>query len=376
MAMPANAETRVYISCADDGDIVALELNGQTGGLKMLGKTKAGKVVMPIAVSPDRRYLYAGIRSVPYGYASYTIDPDKGLLTHLSTVPAPDNMTYIATDRTGRFLHGATYAAHRISVNPIGKTGSVQAEATQIMETGCHAHAIRTDSSNRFVFVPLLGADLILQMTFDEKRGILSPNHPAEIKTGANAGPRHIVFSPGNRFVYVVTELTGMVYAYALDGKTGLLKEIQSISALPAHSNLLPGKVGAPIGGPQPHPTPEPVSDDEPRIQAADIHITPDGRFLYASERTSSTLAAFAVDGTTGLLHYLDQYDTETEPRGFAIDPGGRFLLAAGQKSGHCQVYRIDPETGGLKRLNRVPVGGNPTWIEVVDLPQSGRAAG
>ncbi len=91
--MPAAAETRVYISCADDGDIVALALNGRTGALKIMGKTKAGKVVMPMAASPDRRYLYAAIRSVPYGYASYAIDPDKGLLTHLSTVPAPDSRT-------------------------------------------------------------------------------------------------------------------------------------------------------------------------------------------------------------------------------------------------------------------------------------------
>ena len=367
--MSTTAKTRVYISCADDGEIATLEMDGQTGELTLMGKTKAGKVVMPMAASPDRRRLYAAIRSVPYGYASYAIDPDTGLLTHLSTVAAPDNMAYIATDRTGRFLFGASYAAHRISVNPISKTGSVQAEATQVMETGRHAHAIRPDSSNRFVFVPLLGADSILQMTFDEKKGILSPSQPAEIKTGADAGPRHIVFSPGNRFVYVVTELTGMVYAYALDGKTGLLKEIQSISALPVHSSLMPGKVGAPMGGPQSQPAPEPAADDKPKIQAADIHITPDGRFLYASERTSSTLAAFAVDGTTGLLRYLGQYDTEAEPRGFAIDPRGQFLLAAGQKSGHCQVYRIAPETGGLKRLNRVPVGKNPTWIEVVDLP-------
>jgi 6-phosphogluconolactonase len=368
-ALPAAAKTFVYISCADDGDIAILEMNLETGDLKMLGKTKAGKVVMPMAVSPDRRYLYAAIRSVPYLYASYAIDSTKGELTHLSTVPSPDNMVYISTDKTGRFLLGASYAGHKISVNPIGDKGFVQAETNQIMSTGRHAHAIVPDPSNRFVFVPNLGADQIMQLKFDEKMGVLASNKPAAVKTKADTGPRHIVFSPNNRFVYVSNELTGMVNGYTFDSNTGLLKEILSISAVPRNSNLMPGKIAPPLGGPQSQPAAAMPTDDKPKIQVADIHITPDGKFLYASERTSSTLAAFAVDTATGMLKYINNYDTEKQPRGFNIDPRGNFLLAAGQLSDHVSIYKINRETGVLQPLSRISVGKNPNWIEIVDFP-------
>lgn len=353
---PACAKTFVYISCADDGEIKTMEMNLTTGELSMVGKTKAGKVVMPMAVSPDRRYLYAAIRSIPYKYSTFAIDSNNGELTSLSTVPSPDNMVYISTDRTGTFLLGASYAGHKISVNPISNKGFVQGEPTQVLGTGRHAHSIITDSSNRFAFVPLLGADEILQFVYDEKRGFLSPNKPASVKTKANFGPRHIVFSPNNQFVYVVNELTGMINGYSFDSRNGLLKEIVSISAVPPDSKLLPGKVAAPLGGPQSKSSPAPV-DVTREIQAADIHITPDGKFLYVSERTSSTIAAFAVDNITGQLRHIQSYETEKQPRGFNIDPRGNFLLAVGQKSASCMVYKINRETGELQPLKQYHVG-------------------
>jgi len=368
-ALPAAAKTFVYISCADDGEIAALEMNLESGDLKMLGKVKAGDVVMPMAVSPDRRYLFAAIRSVPYQYASYSIDSGSGALTHLSTVPSPDNMVYISTEKTGRFLLGASYAAHKISVNPIGSSGFVQAEAVQVTPTGRHAHAILPDSSNRFVFVPLLGVDQIMQLKFDERTGMLTANDPPAVSTKTDAGPRHITLSPNGRFVYVMNELNGMVNGYAFDSHTGLLKEIQSVSAVPRNLDLEPGKAAPTLGGPQSQPAAAAPKPTKPKIFCADIHITPDGKFLYASERTSSTLAAFAVDSGTGQLRYINNFETEKQPRGFRIDPRGNFLLAAGQLSDHCQVHKINRQTGELQSLNRVLVGKNPNWIEIVDFP-------
>lgn len=367
--LPAAAKTFVYISCADDGQIAILEMNLESGDLKLLGKVKAGNVVMPMAVSPDRRYLFAAIRSVPYQYASYSIDSRTGELTHLSTVPSPDNMVYISTEKTGRFLLGASYAAHKISVNPIGGMGFVQAEAVQVRNTGRHAHAILPDPSNRFVFVPLLGVDQIMQLKFDDRIGVLTPNDPAAVSTKADAGPRHIAFSPNSKFVYVINELNGMVNAYAFDSGTGLLKEIQSVSAVPRNLDLEPGKAAPPLGGPQAQPASPPPKSGKPKIFCADIHMTPDGKFLYASERTSSTLAAFAADSATGQLRYINNFETEKQPRGFRIDPRGNFLLAAGQLSDHCQVHRINRQTGELQSLKRVLVGKNPNWIEIVDFP-------
>ncbi len=364
--LPATAKTFVYVSNADDAEIAILEMNRGTGDLELIGKTKAGKTVMPMAVSPDRRFLYASIRSVPYSVASYTIDSSTGDLSHLSTAPLPDNMAYISTDRTGRFLFSASYAGHKIGVNPIGKSGFVQSDATQVMMTGRNAHAILPDPSNRFVYVPNLGSDQVMQLVFNEKTGTLTPNKPGAVHTKVGAGPRHLDFSPNNRFVYVLNELHGTVNVYAVDNETGLLTEIQSISAVPRDANLAPGIVRGAIGGPQ--STPAAPSDDKAKIWAADIHITPDGRFLYATERTTHTLAAFFVDSLAGKLRYIDNFETEKQPRGFNIDPRGDFLIAAGQKSDQLSLYRINRETGELQRLKRYPVGKNPNWIEIVDF--------
>jgi 6-phosphogluconolactonase len=367
-SIPVEATTFVYISCADDAEIAAMEMNLETGDLKMIGKIKAGKVVMPMAVSPDRRYLYAAIRSVPRLYSSYAIDSTRGELTHLSTIPSPDNMVYIATDKTGRFLLGASYTGDKISVNPIGERGFVQAEPTQVINTGSHPHSILPDPSNRFVYVPVLGADQIMQLKFDEKRGILTPNSPALVNTIAGAGPKTIAFSPNNRVVYVQDQLDGMLRVYAFDNQTGLLSEIQSISSVPRNANLPPGKVAAGIGATS-LPPGVVTNADKPSIHASDIHITPDGKFLYTSEETTSTLAAFAVDSVTGKLRYINSYETETQPRGFNIDPRGNFLLAAGQKSDYCSVHKINRETGELQPLKRFFVGKNPNWVEIVNFP-------
>jgi 6-phosphogluconolactonase len=101
---------------------------------------------------------------------------------------------------------------------------------------------------------------------------------------------------------------------------------------------------------------------------AADIHLTPDGKFLYASERTTSALAAFRVDPKTGLLTPIDSYPTEKQPRAFNIDPTGRYLLSVGQLSNSMTSYAIDKATGKLLKLKEYPVGKNPNWVEIVSF--------
>jgi 6-phosphogluconolactonase len=101
---------------------------------------------------------------------------------------------------------------------------------------------------------------------------------------------------------------------------------------------------------------------------AADIHLTPDGKFLYVSERTTSTLAAFSVDPKTGMLTSIDSYPTEKQPRSFNIDPSGRYLLSVGQLSNSMTSYAIDKATGKLTKLREYPVGKNPNWVEIVSF--------
>src|SRR5262249_37787511 len=102
---------------------------------------------------------------------------------------------------------------------------------------------------------------------------------------------------------------------------------------------------------------------------AADLHFTPDGRFLYGSERTSNTLVGFAVDAASGRLTPIGSTPTETAPRGFRIDPSGRYLLAVGQTSNRMSVYAIDGGSGRLAKLADYPMGSNPNWVEIIQLP-------
>jgi 6-phosphogluconolactonase len=180
----------------------------------------------------------------------------------------------------------------------------------------------------------------------------------------AGIGPRHFVISSDNRFLYALSELTASVTTFSLDPKTGLLSEVGAAPGLPSDSKLQPGAprgaVAAP-GGPPPRNT-----DND--IWAADIHLTPNGKLLYTTERTSSTLVAFSVDGATGKLGYLSSTPTEKQPRGFAIDPTGRFLLCTGEKSETLSVFAIDQASGALSRLGQYPVGKGANWVEIVSF--------
>ncbi|MGH8033065.1 MAG: lactonase family protein, partial [Luteimonas sp.] len=333
----ADTATFVYVSNADSREIRVLKMDPQSGALTAVESVGVSGTVMPLAVSPDRRFLYAGLRSKPFSVASFAIDPLTGKLTHLATRPLADSMPYITTDRSGRYLLCASYHGDKITVSPIDERGVVK-RTLQVVWTEPHAHAILPDPSNRFVLATSLGGDVVMQFRFDASTGKLSSNEPPSVRVSDGAGPRHFRFHPNGRFVYLLNQLDASVYVFGFDAATGTLAAQQITSALP------PGFAGEP--------------------SAADIHLTPDGRFLYASERASNTLAAFRVDAADGTLTPIGHFATEDGPRGFAIDPAGRFLYVAGQSSNRMTRCSIDRLTGQLTELEHYPMGANPNWIE------------
>src|SRR6266581_9596965 len=152
----AFAATFVYVSNAEDGEIGAYAMQAD-GALAPLARVQAAKVVMPMAVSPNRRLLYAASRSKPYTVHVYAIDSGSGALKPVSTAPLAESFPYISLDRTGRFLFGASYGGHLVSVNAVGSDGRVLAEPLQVITVGRNAHSILVDATNRFVYVPNLG---------------------------------------------------------------------------------------------------------------------------------------------------------------------------------------------------------------------------
>jgi len=346
------AATFVYVSNAEDGDIGVYTLKPD-GTLVPGERFAAGKPVMPMTVSADKRFLIAGVRSKPFSAYTYTIDRASGALKLVGSGPLAESLPYVYLERSGRFLLGASYGANLVSVNPVGADGRV-GEPLQVIPTARNAHAIRTDNTNRFAFVPHLGTDQIFQFVFDAKTGRLSANTPPLVQLKAGTGPRHLVLSADNRFVYVLNELVSTVTTLTLDAKTGLLTETGSVSTLPADSKLQPGA-----------PRPSPGRNVENDIWASDLHLTPDGRFLYTAERTGSTINALRVEGEK--LTYLGSTPTEKQPRGFAIDPTGRYLVVSGEQSPTISSYAIDGATGGLRLIGKYPAGKGANWVEIVD---------
>ena len=362
------AATFVYVSDADDATIDGYVMDSKTGALTSVGKADAGKTVMPMAVSPNKKFLYAVVRSQPMRVFSYAIDGKTGALTQKATAPLPDSMAYVSTDRSGRFLLTASYGGDKVAVSPIGPDGLVTAEAIQVLPTGRNAHSILADRTNRFVYSANLGASQVLQFAFDAKSGKLTPLDPPAVKPEPGHGPRHLAFSPDNKFLYVLNELSGHVTQYAIDNAKGTLTMIDSVPSVPPELGMNWGQPQAPAGA---APAPSAAAsnpDEKPAIWAADLRLTPNGKFLYTTERNTNKIALFTVAPRTGKLSYVTNFATERQPRGINIDPSGRFLVASGEKSDRLSVYRIDQASGKLSEPARYPVGKGANWVEIVEV--------
>jgi 6-phosphogluconolactonase len=334
--------TVVYVSNADSGDITVLRLDTGSGAVTPFAAASVGGSSGPLAVSPDRRFLYAARRAAPLAALGFAIDAASGALAAVGEAALPASMAYIALDRSGRHLFGAAYHGHQLTSSPIGADGAPM-PAQQVLPTEPHAHAIVPAPSNRVVLATSLGGDIVMQLRLDAATGRLDANDPPAVRVRRGAGPRHLVFHPHASFVYLLNELDATIDVFAFDIEHGTLAPLQTVHTMPG------GAAGA--------------------AWAADIHVTPDGRFLYSSERRTSTLAMFRIDAATGHLGFIGHQPTEAQPRGFAIDARGRFLLAVGQLSHRLSVYAIDAASGRLDKLSDCPVGRGPHWVEIIDLP-------
>ncbi|MBV8191155.1 MAG: lactonase family protein [Alphaproteobacteria bacterium] len=347
MADSMSPETVVYVSNAGSRDIHVLSMDRATGALSPIEKKEVpgsdkSPSSLPMALSSDKRFLYAQLRGEPYPVSAFAIDPASGKLTLLGTTPLIDQMAYLNVDKSGKHLLGASYVGAKIASYPIDAKGGVEAKGTQIIETQPKAHCVLIDGANRHVYVPVLSADHVMQFAFDPASGRLTPSDPPVVITKAGAGPRHFTIHPNGKWGYLLTETTATIGAYAIDPAKGTLREIAFVET--GDHN---GKDSA---------------------FASDIHVTPDGRYLYGAVRTTSTLHGYKIDPDKGTLTAIGKWPTEKTPRGFDIDPRGKFLLSVGMDSAGMTVHAIDPNSGALTAKHQVPMGMQPNWVEIVDL--------
>ena len=358
----------VYVSNGDSGTVTAYTLNKARQTLSLIGEYQTGLKSMPMVVSKDKKTLYVSVRSQPYHVSSWHIASD-GTLSHFADTPLPEAMAYIALDKTGRFLLSSSYGGDLFSINRIANDGKVESAPVQVVHTGKRAHSIQTDPGNHYLYVPLLGADQMLQYRFDSQSGKVTANTPAfvNIQREAATGPRHFAFAPkpdgqGEQNLYLLTEMAGNISRLTLN-KDGTLNEHEATPSLdPAIARTMQRGEARPLTGDDDLP-----KSEKPRLWQADIHITPDGRFLYSTERTSSNITAFQISPDDGHLSFINSTKTEAQPRGFAIDNSGHFLIESGQKSTQVALYAINPASGMLNLLERAPTGKGANWVTIVE---------
>jgi len=263
--------------------------------------------------------------------AAFDIDPATGKLTSLNkenTVPA--TTCHIALDRTNKTVLVSSYHGGMVGVSPvledgrIGATSDIQrhqgAGATPVQDRP-RAHSATIDRLNRYAVVCDLGLDRIFTYKLDLQASGLVPHKEVGVEPGA--GPRHFAFHPSYRFGYAINELNATITAFTYDEELGKLSEMQTVSTLP--------------------------DDYEGEKSCADIHVSPDGKFLYGSNRGHDSIVVFAIDPSTGMLTYAEHASTlGGHPRNFAISPDGRFLLVANRDSNNVVTFARDAATGKL----------------------------
>ena len=338
-----------------DADKIAVFSIDESGGIAERGEVAAAGGPSVMAVSNDRQMLHVGQRGGP-AITSYRIDPKTGALGAAGSVAQPHAPTFLAPDCSGRFMLVAYYQGGGAAVYRLAADGTVGEASQDWVATATGAHAIATDRSNRFAYVPHIarvqdnvleppknipGPNMIAQFRFDAETGRLSANARPQVAQPDLVGPRHYCFHPSLDLVYFSNEQGCSVTSYRI-GPEGTLAPLQTVSTLP--------------GG------------FDARNTCSQIHLTPSGRFLYVGNRGHNSIAGFKVAADTGFLIPAGHAPTEPVPSAFCLDPSGKFLFAAGTASGRLASYRIDDERGTLTPLAVQDVGKRPAAVAAVAL--------
>jgi len=337
-------EMLVYIGTYTSGKsksegIYIYKLNLLIGELKPYKTIK--NVVEPsfLAIDKQHRYLYAVNETEKFegknsgAISAFVINQTDGNLQFLNKQPSLGGAPcHVSISDNGKFVLVANYLGGNVAVFPVEKDGKLGAlidleqhsgtGANKDRQEAAHAHSINFDKSNRYAVACDLGIAKILVYKFDSKTGKLELNEQPFFQTRTGAGPRHFAFHPNGKSAFVINELDSTITTFFYDGNRGTLKENQTVPTLPA--------------------------DFSGANTCADIHVSPNGKFLYGSNRGHDSIVSYRID-KKGKLEFIEHTLTGGKtPRNFAIDPTGKFLLAANQNSGSIVVFRIDEKSGKL----------------------------
>lgn len=353
-------EMRLYIGTYTSGSskskgIYLVKFDAKTGVLSEPVLAAATEEPSFIAVSHDGKYLYAVNELLKYegnnsgSVSAFAIDQKTGGLTFLNRYATGGGAPcHVTITEKGDLVIVANYLGGNVAAFKANADGSLQPASDIKQHIGKgpnaerqeapHCHSAMLDKSNKLLLVNDLGIDRIVTYAVDSKAGKLTANGESyAAKPGS--GPRHFKFHPNGKFAFANNEMDMTVSSLAWDAKLGRLSEIQTVSTLPADYTRKNDSV-------------------------ADLHVSPDGRFLYVSNRVHDSIAIFAIDEKTGSIRAIDFVKTGGKsPRNFALDPTGNFLLAANQRSDSITVFRIDKASGKLTPTENTITAPTPVCL-------------
>lgn len=321
-----------YTSAGSNG-IYVYDFNKTSGEAKLLSSVKTSNPSY-LAVAPNQKFVYTVNEDNPGMVTAFQFNKDSGTLTKLNdVVSAGAHPCYISINKKGTHLVVGNYTGGNLAVIDVRENGLINQPKQIVQHNGnsvnrarqekAHVHSTVFSPDNNFLFVPDLGMDKIMIYKIAPKSGAMQAADPAFFETNGGAGPRHFEFHPTKNFAYLIEELSGTVSAFSYD--EGKLKLLQNTTC---HPMSYQGAMGS-----------------------ADIHVSPDGKFLYCSNRgDANSIAIFSIDQETGMLKIAGFQPTlGLHPRNFSFDPAGNFLLVANRDSDEVVIFNVDKRTGLLE---------------------------
>ncbi|MPR35859.1 lactonase family protein [Salmonirosea aquatica] len=335
-AQPSTA--RFYVGTGTKGPesaITLCELNLKDGTMSIVDTFHSVQGPGYVSLSPDQKYLYSVNQD--HTIAAFAVGKG-GTLTYLDKQPAEGvNPCHVSVHPSGKMAFLANYTSGTWAAYPIAANGGVEAASATFTFTGSgpdksrqekpHAHCAMPSPNGKYVYISDLGTDRLMNYVVDAKSGKVSPN-PAQnyFSTQPGAGPRHLTFHPSGRYLYLLNEMKATLTVCAVDAN-GVVKEIETVNTVPA--------------------------DFSGKNTAAAVHVHPNGKFVYASNRGYNAIHAYEIQKDGSLKSAGEAREGISTPRDFNFDPSGRYMVVGNQTTNDLVVYKVDPKTGGMTFLSK-----------------------
>lgn len=355
----ASTEYYLFVGTYTDEDsegIYLYKFNADDGSVDSLGVTSGVENPSYLTVSPDHANLYAVNELADSSEASvsaFAFDKETEELTLLNKQSSLGGAPcYVSIDDGGQAVFAGNYLGGSVSMFPVRDDGSLEEAAVNIQHQGSsinkdrqespHVHCTYLSPDNNYLMVNDLGTDKIYGYAYDSQKQDLKQQASFTIKTEAGAGPRHLTLHPDGKFAYLINELNGTVVAFEYQADS--LQKLQTISTLP--------------------------EDYDGAISGADIHVSPDGQFLYVSNREDlNNIVVYAIDQQDGMLEKISSYSSgDVHPRNFTIDPTGNYLLAANRNTDNVVIFERNKENGSLSVTGNEIEISQPVCLKMIPV--------